>query len=309
MLAARFSEFGGPVVVEDAEVPRPGPDEVRVRMTHVALNPLDIWVTRGTAGGGRQRLPFVIGTEGVGDGPDGPVIVHGAGVGVLRDGLLREVATVPADACHALLDGIERVQAAATGVAGVTAWRLVHDVARMRADDVALVLGAGGGVGSLLVQMLRATGCRVVAQTGSAAKADTLRELGATEVMVAEAADLPDLDPAPTVVFDPLGGQATVRAITLLAPFGRVALFGTSLAPTVELDLRALYRKAGSIRGYSGTIEPRERIEPALQRVLEAVRAGSLHVPIDSTVTLRDVPAALQRLLAREVQGKVVVEL
>ena len=308
MRAVRFSEFGGPVTVEAVPEPVAGDGEVLVRMTHVGLNPLDIWVNRGSAGGGRQRLPFVLGTEGVGEGETGPVLVHGQGVGVLRDGLLREVAAVPAAACFPLAPDVDRAQAAGLGVAGVTAWRLVHDVARVGAADVALVLGAGGGVGSLLLQVLRATGCTVLAQTASAAKADALREFGATEVLVAEAADLADLDPAPTAVFDPLGGAATVRAISLLRPHGRIALFGTSLAPTAEVDLRALYRKAGSILGYSGTIEPRDVLEPALEHAVAELRAGRLRVPIDSVIGLDEVPAALQRILERRVQGKVIVE-
>jgi len=277
-------------------------------MLHIAVNPLDLWVAAGSVAGGGQALPFVVGTEGVGELNGHLVLVHGAGLGVSRDGVCREFADVPASACTPLPEGIDPLQACGAAVAAVTAWRLVHDLTHANSDDVALVLGASGGVGSLLVQVLAAAGCRVTAQTSSEGKAGALRELGADEVIVAEASELPDLGTAPTVVFDPLGGGATVRAVALLAPFGRIALFGTSHAPAAEIDLRALYRKAGCILGYSATIEPPERLAFALQRVLVELSAGRLRIPIDSVLPLGDAAEAHRRIRDRQVFGKLILD-
>lgn len=308
MRAVRIHSFGAGPQVDEIPEPQAGSGELLVRMRHVALNPLDNWVTQGTVAGGRQTLPMVLGCEGVGDAGGRLVVVHGGGVGTLRDGLLCEVAAVPQAACSDVPDGVDPVQASALAIVGVTAWRLVHDTARVAKGETALVLGAGGGVGTMLVQVLRNAGARVLAQTSTLAKEEGLRALGADEILVCLPEELPELDPAPAVVFDPLAGGATALAVERLAAHGRIALFGASLAPHHEIDLRALYRKAGSILGYSGTIEPPEVIHAALREVFAEAAAGRLRVPVAARLPLAGSAEGLRRLLDHDVEGKIVVD-
>ena len=79
---------------------------------------------------GRHHLPWIPGTEGTGYLDGRPVMVSGAGVGVLRAGLYRERATVPSAAVTEVPEGVDLVQAAAIGVTGVTAWSSLYDRAQ-----------------------------------------------------------------------------------------------------------------------------------------------------------------------------------
>ena len=94
------------------------------------------------------------------------------------------------------------------GVAGVTAWRAVAELAQVKADDTVLVLGASGGVGSIIVSAAHALGATVAGQTGHESNADWIKQRGADRVIVADAARLAGAaaDLHPTVAFDGVGG-------------------------------------------------------------------------------------------------------
>ena len=310
MLAVRLHAFGEALRVDDVPEPDPGPGEALFEPAFVGVNPLDVWLTQGTVAGGRQALPFVPGSEGAGRVDGRRVAIRGAGLGVVRDGLFRERANVPVDAVVNLPDDISLEQAAADGVVGSTAWRLVNDVAKVTAADRVLVLGASGGVGSLVVQLAGAKGARVLGQTTDPGKAAFIREQGAEDVVVADASGLTDAVASfePTVVTDPLADGYTQAAVAAMAPFGRLALYGASAGPVADsFDLRALYRKAVSIVTYSGTIESQEVIREGYERALDAVRRGEMHVPVDDILPLERAQEALERIRGRQVRGKLLL--
>ena len=303
--------FGEPLVVEEAPEPSLGPGEVLVEVAYAGVNPLDLWVSRGTVAGGSQPLPFVPGAEGVGRAEGRWVVVRGAGVGVTRDGTYAERVAVPPEAVFELPEGADPVQAAALPIVGATAWALAHRVAGVTAEDRALVLGASGGVGSLLLQVLRSAGVRAWGQTGSPDKAAFVQQQGAERVVVTEAEGLAEAaaELRPTVVFDPLGDGFTAAAIQALEPYGRLVLFGVSAGASHELDLRQLYRKAISLLTYSGTIEPVERLRETTEAVLAELAAGRLRVPVQEVLPLEAAPEAHRRIEERAVRGKLVLQI
>jgi len=309
--AARVHRFGEPLVVEEAPEPSLGPGEVLVEVAYAGVNPLDLWVSRGTVAGGSQPLPFIPGAEGVGRAEGRWVVVRGAGVGVTRDGTYAERVAVPPEAVFELPEGADPVQAAALPIVGATAWALAHRVAGVTAEDRALVLGASGGVGSLLLQVLGSAGVRAWGQTGSPDKAAFVQEQGAERVVVTEAEGLAEAaaELRPTVVFDPLGDGFTAAAIQALEPYGRLVLFGVSAGASHELDLRQLYRKAISLLTYSGTIEPVERLREATEVVLAELAAGRLRVPVQEVLPLEAAPEAHRRIEERAVRGKLVLQI
>ena len=158
------------------------------------------------------------------------------------------------------------------GVAGTTAWRVVHEYAQVGRDDRVLVLGAGGGVGSLLVPLARNTGATVWGQVGDPGKRDFVRARGAAEVVLADAAGLAAAvtELAPTVVLDPLGDGFFAAAIEALEQGGRLVSFGTSAGPEVTFNAQRLYRKGLAVRGYNSLgIAPgpsRRRAPPCSRR-------------------------------------------
>ena len=309
MRAVRIHAFGAEVQIDDVPEPEPAEDEVLIDIRFAGVNPLDVWVTDGTVADGKQRLPFVPGVEAAGDAEGRAVLASGLGLGVTRDGLYRERAAVPRSALSPVPNGLDLRQAAALGLAGATAWNLVGDVARVSETDRVLVLGASGGVGSLVTQLARAAGARVWGQTTSEDKAAFVEEMGAEHAVVASAEDLVERAAGlrPTVVFDPLADGYTVAGLEAISPFGRLVLYGASAGPRAEIDLRSLYRKSIQLLSYSGTIEPEERIRAATERVLAAAAGGLLRVPIDEVLPLEAAARAHHRIRERRVRGKLVL--
>lgn len=310
MRAARLHEFGGTLRAEQVPDPEPGPDEVLVELRYSGVNPLDVWVTQGNVAGGSQRLPFIPGVEGSGYVGGKPAVVHGYGIGTVRDGLYAERAVVPRDAATELPDGVDLAQAAALGVAGITAWRTTRDIAQVSAGDRVLVLGASGGVGSLIVQLAKARGATVWGQTSNQGKTKTIQELGADRALVTDAQGLVAAVAAlkPTVVIDPLGNGFTAGAIEALPNFGRLVLFGTSVGRVAEVNLQSIYRKGLTLHGYGGINEPPERLAAGFKAALAELQAGRLRVPIDAILPLEQAAEAHRRILNRQVRGKLLLQ-
>src|ERR1700721_2440987 len=104
--AAPLTEYGAPLRIENVEIPRPGPDEVLVEMAFAGVNPVDRYGATGVAAKDGP-VPRTLGTEGSGPVDGKPVLVHGAGVGSLRDGLWASVAVVPSRAVTDVPDGVD----------------------------------------------------------------------------------------------------------------------------------------------------------------------------------------------------------
>ncbi|MFL5861819.1 MAG: zinc-binding alcohol dehydrogenase family protein [Solirubrobacteraceae bacterium] len=308
--AARLVELARPLQVDEVELPAPGKDEVRVELRFGGVNPIDRYIVEGQVNpdGPRPRTP---GGEAAGVLDGRPVLVAGEGLGTARDGVWAQAAVVPRPAVVDVPDGVELEQAAAMGIAGLTALNCVRTLARVTAEDRVVVLGASGGVGSMIVSLARAAGATVWGQTGSEAKADAIAQDGAHRVLVGGpeeiAASLAEFEP--TVVLDPLGDGFVAPAVAAMAQRGRIVSLGVSAGAEVSFNMRLLYRKMLTLLGYGGTILTREERRPGLAAALEAVRAGELKVRIDSVLALEDVNDAFQRLVDRRVQGKLLLDL
>lgn len=308
--AARLVAHGEPLVVEEVELPEPGPGEVLVDMEYAGVNPVDRYVALGRVAPDGP-MPRTLGVEGVGTLDGRRVVLHGHGLANRRDGLWAGVAVVPAGAAVVVPEGVDPLAAAAMGVAGVTAWRTVTDLGRVVAADRVLVLGASGGVGSMIVSLVRSAGATVWGQTGSEDKAAGIRAQGADHVVVADAGGLAHAvaDLAPTVVFDALGDGFTGAAIEVLEPHGRLVTFGTSAGTEGTIPLQAIYRKGLTILGYGGLVEPAEAQARGIAAALDALRGGRLQATVDEVLALDAVNEAFERLAERRVQGKLVLDL
>jgi NADPH2:quinone reductase len=202
---------------------------------------------------------------------------------------------------------LDLAQVAGLGVAGVTAWQAVHTKGNVGPDDRVLVLGASGGVGSVAVQLAKACGATVWGQTTNKAKADRIL---ADHVVVADDTELSvALDGfEPTVVLDPLGGRYTSAAVDALAARGRLVVYGTSADEHVAFNMRTFYRKGLVLAGYSGLIETPADSQATMTTLLASLADGTLRLPVE-VVPLRDATNVHQRIVARDVEGKLVVDL
>lgn len=306
--AARLHAHGSPLVVEDLRLPELGVEAVVVEIEFAGVNPVDRYVAQGLVAPDGP-LPRTLGGEAAGSLDGRPVLVAGEGLGSTRDGVWASAAIVP---CGAVIDipaGVDTRDAAAIGIAGLTAVNCVDDVAKVTAEDRVFVLGASGGVGSMIVSLAAAAGATVWGQTGSEHKSAVVTGSGADRVIVGGpeevAAQLGEL--APSVAFDPLGGGFVAPVIAAMAARGRYVTFGTSAGPEVAFNMQQLYRKALSLLGYGGIQLTRDERRPGLQAALQALADGRLKVHVDEVLALDDVNEALERLANRAVQGKLIL--
>lgn len=196
MQAIMVSEFGGPDVLKvgTAEMPRPGPGDVLVRVVSAGVGPWDADLRSGSLGG---SVPYIPGAEFA-----GTVVGDTGAESAFEDGepvygypaltsCYAEYVTCPAEQLAPIPAGLDGTDAGAVPVIGVTALQGLTEVLGIRVGDDVLITAASGGVGHLAVQIARALGGQVIA-TGSPSNHDFLHELGAAEVVDHTKPDWPD---------------------------------------------------------------------------------------------------------------------
>jgi NADPH:quinone reductase-like Zn-dependent oxidoreductase len=248
MQAARIHEFGGPEVIEleEVPVPRPGPEEVLVRVHAAGVGPWDAWI-RGGKSVLPQPLPLTLGSDFSGVvievGPD----VRGFEVGQPVFGVTNKqftgayaeyaavrvamIANKPASLDHRHCAGIP--------VVAVTALQMLVDVARVRAGQRVLVLGAGGNVGAYAIQLARLAGAYVIAADRGDGL-DYARRLGPAELVDTATTSLERAMAGIDIVIDTVGGELAARAVSVLAPGG--ILVSSVVEPKhARTDVRAVF--------------------------------------------------------------------
>ena len=309
-LAVRLHSHDAGPVVETVPLPEPGADEVLVELAFGGVNPVDRYLAQGLLAPDGP-LPRTLGSEAAGRLDGAAVLVAGQGLGAARDGVWAQRAVVPREAVVAVPDGVGLAEASAVGVAGLTAYQVVVQLAKVAAGDRVLVLGATGGVGLAVVSLAAAIGATVCGQTGSAGKQDALRDLGAADVVVADALALADAvgQLRPTVVIDALGGGFAPAALGLLQPGGRYVVFGTTAGKQVQLDLQAVYRKNLALLGYSGLGLGSAERRAGLAATLAALAGGRMRLPVASRVPLAQGASVFEALSDRALVGKVLLQM
>jgi NADPH:quinone reductase-like Zn-dependent oxidoreductase len=343
MRAVVITAIGGPDVLRLEQVARPDPGagEALVAVRTVAANRQDVFTMTGTANVRELQLPHVPGIDpsgvvvALGPGADGlrlgdrvltkPAIACGScsfclvgeddacanlrNVGVHRPGGMAEYVAVPSTNLFLIPDALTHAEATAIAHSFPVALNLLTTRAGLVPQDLVLVLGASGAVGSAAVQVAKLHGATVVAAVGGPDRIARVEALGADLVVDYGAdADWPEkirarFPAGVTLVVDPAGNPDVWRgAVRALARRGRIAVCGAHAGPIVGLDLSWLFRTRATVIGCSGSTIA------GVRRVVELAGEGKLRPAIDSVRPLEDVHAAFARLLARENRGKVVLE-
>jgi NADPH2:quinone reductase len=308
MRAIVVAEHGGPEVLRLEEVaePSPGPGQVSIDVAYAGVNFAEVMGRRGTLP--IARAPFVPGLE-----VSGTVRAVGAGVDGLRvgervaalttEGGYAEVAVAPAAVTFGLAGGDLRA-AAAFPVVVPTAWALIHEVARVRAGETVLIHAAAGGVGIVAGQIARAAGAgRVLGVTSTREKAAYALRFGYDAVFVGSDEAPGGLD----VILDSIGGATRQRSLELLAPLGRLAIYGNASGePEAAVPAARLRREAKAVLGFS--IATLAAADPARAQALgrQAMRAG-IEVDITDVLPLEDAGRAHERLESRRSTGKLLL--
>ncbi|MDI6104935.1 NADP-dependent oxidoreductase [Actinoplanes sp. NEAU-A12] len=298
--------LGGPEVLKltETERPEPGPSEVLVRVHAAGVNPTDYW-HRSTGGllGGPVRLGWDLSGVVAAIGPG--VTVHEPGDEVfgmprlpLAAGTYAEYVTAPARHLARKPAALSHVEAAGLGLAGLTAWQALTDVAGVRPGHRVLVHAAAGGVGHLAVQIAKALGAHVTA-TASGARHDFVRALGADQVIDYTTTDFTGVARDLDAVIDPVGGEYGPRSLRTLRPGGILV----ALASPAEARLTAVAREQGR-RARFMIVEPDRA---GLLALTALVDAGRLRVEVDTVLPLEQAAKAHEIGQAGHARGKIIL--
>ncbi len=280
-------------------VPDPGPGEVRVDQTHAGVNFVDIYHRKGLYP--LPAYPGVVGMEGLGR-------VTAVGVGVTSfapgdrvayaggvPGSYATARVLPAERLVAVPDDLSDAQVAGTFLRGLTAWLLVERVLPpgSGAGKTVLVHAAAGGLGLVLCQWLARRGWRVLGTVGSAEKADLARAHGVDDTIAYKETDVvaavKDLTGGRGVdaVVEGIGGDTTLQALEVLAPFGMVANVGSVAAAVPPIDIHRLINRFLIRPSIMAAVADFATYHQGAQAWFAMVRAG-LAVPVPRDYALTD---------------------
>lgn len=313
MRAIQIREFGGPEVMElaDVPVPAPGDGEVLIHVSRAGINFADTH-QRENSYLAKFELPLIPGTEVAGTLPDGRRVLAMTGTGGYA-----EYAVAPASQVFPIPDGVDDGVALALLVQGLTAWHLYRTSARIRPGESVVVIAASGGVGNLAVQLAKPFGAgRVIATASSHEKRERALALGA------DAAIDPGMDElgavireanggrAVDVVLEMAGGRVFDECLSVLAPFGRLVTYGISSREQNTVKTGALMRGSQSIVGFwlMHCLGREDMMREPLEDLFSRAAHGELRPLVGETYPLSEVGRAHEDLAARRTSGKLLLD-
>lgn len=339
MQAIRYHEYGEPDVLrlEEAPDPTPGPGEVVVDLRAAGLNHLDVWNRKGIHGK-RVSMPHIPGADGA-----GVVSAVGAGVtavkagdevaispglscghcemclsgrdnfcpdyvilGTIPDGTYAEKVAVPIENLLPKPPHLSFVEAASLPLVLVTAWHMLHTLAKVEPGETVLVIGGTSGVGSMAIQIAKYHGAKVIA-TASTPKLGALTDLGPDAIIdhakedirsrTKELTDKKGVD----VVFEHVGQAVWDACVKSLGPGGRLVTCGATSGPEAVTDLRYVFQRQLHIMGdYMGS-------KGELSHAWGLVAEGRLKPVVGRTFALGEAAEAQAYMDGRKSTGKIVL--
>ena len=327
MRTVQMSRFGGPEVFEIVEspTPRPGPGQVLLRVRAAGVNFADT-LMRQNRYALTPELPAVLGhevagvVEAIGEGVPG----LGAGARVVAP-LFAGGRFVGGYAEHALIDAafvapipsaLPFEVATALMVQGLTALHLVERVSPE--GKTVLVSAAGGGVGSMLVQLAKRAGAKtVIAAASSDDKLEFALSLGAdtdvdyTRADWVERAREASGGTGPDIIYESAGGDVTKASLDALAPQGEIVIYGALNIQSFHLgvpELLGLIFKNQSVTGYAlAPLLTPESLRAGLAKLFDLAASGRLSVRIGGTFPLERAADAHRALEGRRTTGKLLL--
>jgi NADPH2:quinone reductase len=310
--AIQIEEFGGPEVLEYRDVadPVPGDGEVLIQVARSGINFADTHATRNDYLA-EQQLPLIPGGEVSGRISDGRRVAA-----LLGGGGYAEKVAVPEAFLIPVPDEVDDDRAAALLLQGLTAMALVRRCARIEPGETLLVEAAGGGTGSLAVQLGKRAGAKVIGLASSEEKRALVERLGADATVDSRADDLKEAILAANggekvdAVLHMSGGAAFDAEFSALAPFGRMVVFGIASREQRDVSTAALLRGSKAVIGFwlvHLMMRPKE-IGPMIGELFGAVAGGELEIGVGEVYPLSEAARAHEDIISRRTSGKLLLD-
>jgi NADPH2:quinone reductase len=322
MIAALCETFGPPesLVLREMPDPAPGPGEVLVAPSRVALNFFDTLIIADSYQI-KPALPFSPGGEFC-----GRVVSLGEGVedfapgqrvgGFCAYGAARSRLVVPAGDLSPVPDALSDDQAAGLFITYGTTLYALKQRAQLREGESLAVLGASGGVGLAAVEVGRAMGAHVIACASSLEKLAFARDHGAQEGVDYSSQDLKEALKQITggrgvdCVYDAIGGDFSEKALRAIAWNGRFLVVGFAAGEIPKIPLNLTLLKGCAILGvYWGAFVKREpgAHRENMARIFAWAASKAISAHVHAVLPLTRIAEALNMLKDRKAQGKIVL--
>jgi NADPH2:quinone reductase len=313
MKAIVMEKFGGPEVAQYVDVPDPAPQdgEVVVEVERVGVNFADTHAIRDDYLA-PQSLPLTPGGEIAGRTPDGRRVAA-----LLPTGGYAQRIAAPESNLVPIPDEVSDEQAAGLLLQGLTARSLLRISAKLAEGESVVVGAAGGGTGSLAVQLAKRFGAgRVIALASSERKRELALRLGADAAVdsrgddltaaIVEANEGEQVD----VVLEMAGGEVFDACLEALAPFGRLVTFGIASRQPNDVRNADLMRTSRAVVGFwlVHLFRRPDELRAGIAELLAAVAADELEVVLGGTYPLSEARQALEAIAARGTEGKLLLD-
>jgi len=325
----RLNAFGDPENLEletVADLPQPKAGEVRVRVLVTSAAFTDVMIRKGMYPDVKEKPPLILGYDMIGiidaNGPDATRFQVGERVADLTTiGAYSEFICVKEDRLTSVPEGVTDEDALGMILSAVTPFQMLHRVAKMQAGQSLLIHGAGGAVGTTMLQLARDAGVAAYG-TDVPAKHDLIRRLGGTPIATdAEGtALLAATGGGVDAVFDPLGGDSLSRSLHALKPGGILVAFGfqnevLGRGGSIPLDFVKLKLWDWLPNGHATafySIGAMRRAHPAwfiedLAKLFALLAKGCIDPVVAEVMPLSEVRRAHQRVEAGEIAGKLIL--
>jgi NADPH:quinone reductase len=310
--AIQIQEFGGPEQLKLVEVPDPEASDgmVVVDVARSGMNFADTHAIRNDYLA-EQSLPLIPGAEVSGTTPDGRRVAA-----LLQNGGYAQKVVVPEQLLVPVPDEVSDEQAAGLLLQGLTAHALLHHCAHVEKGETVVVEAAGGGTGSLAVQLAKRAGAKVIALASSEDKRALCRRLGADAVADSRADDLKEAileaNGAEKVdVVLHMSGTGFDAELHALGMLGRIVCFGNAARHPSKVATNYLLQTSKSVLGFwlvALVVQRPELIRSMTAELLGGVASGELEVVIGNTYPLSEVARAHTEMQERRTSGKQLLD-
>jgi NADPH2:quinone reductase len=312
MKAIQIKEFGGPENFEylDLPDPEPGPGQALVEVARVGVNFADTHSTRNDYLA-KQELPLVPGAEVSGRTADGRRVAALLGAGGYAQKVVAPAATlVPVP------DEVDDDQAAGLLLQGLTAMALVGRCARIEPGETIVIEAAAGGTGTLAVQLAKRAGATVIGLASSEEKRALVSELGADATVDSRAEELgaaireANGGDRVDAVLHMSGGDAFDQEMEVLAPLGRMVVFGIASREQRDVSTAALLRGSKTVVGFwlAHLLSRPDLIGPMIGELFSAAAKGEITATIGEVYPLSEAARAHEDIVARRTTGKLLLD-
>jgi NADPH2:quinone reductase len=311
--AIQITEFGGPEVMQLVDLPDPiaGPDQVLINVSAIGLNFADTVQIRNQYVT-QQKLPLIPGLEVVGTTSEGKRVLAS-----ISEGAYAQKVVAHKSAAMEIPEGVSDEAALAMLVQGTTAWHILKTFGHLVPGESVVVHAGAGGVGSVAIQLAKMWGARVIAVTSSDEKSALAKSLGADVTVDAKSANLAqamlDANNGKPVdlVLEMVGGKTFDASLEVLAPFGRVIVYGMASGEmATPVNSISLLGSNKTITGFwlGHCFGKKELLDDVIAQLFILIKNGKLKPIIGATFPLSKAGDAHRAIVGRGTTGKITLD-